>query len=62
MSTWKKIQLVEDANRAARQLALAGLRSRYPAESASRLRRRLYSLTLGEDLAFRIYGPLYETE
>ena len=61
MSAWRKIQLVEDANRTARQLALAGLRSRHPAESATRLRRRLYGLTLGEDLAARVYGPLDET-
>lgn len=62
MPSWKKVQLVEDANRTARQLALAGLRSRHPAESPSRLIRRLYGLTLGEELASRIYGPLDKTK
>lgn len=62
MPAWRKIQLVEDANRTARQLALAGLRSRYPDESDSRRRRRLFGLLLGEELACRIYGPLDETK
>jgi hypothetical protein len=53
---------VDDANRAARQLAMAGLRSRYPGESLPRLRRRLLSLTLGEPLATEVYGTLDETE
>lgn len=62
MPAWRKIQLVEDANRTARQLSLAGLRSRYPDESVARRRRRLYGLMLGEELASRVYGPLDETE
>lgn len=62
MPAWRKIQLVEDANRTARQLALAGLRSRHAGESPTRLRRRLFGLALGEDLATRAYGPLDETE
>lgn len=62
MPTWRKLQLVDDANRTARQLAMAGLRSRYPGEPLSRLRRRLLGLALGEDLASGIYGPIDSTQ
>ena len=37
MPPWRKIELVEDANRTARQLAWAGLHSRYPDETKERL-------------------------
>jgi len=62
MPTWRKIELVEDANRTARQLALAGLRSRHPGESQARLRRRLLDLVLGEETALKIYGPAVEMD
>ena len=62
MPSWRKVELVEDANRTARQLAMTGLRSRHPGESKDRLRRRLLGLVLGEDLAREIYGPLDEAE
>jgi hypothetical protein len=58
MPAWRKVEVVEDANRTARQLALIGLRSRHPNESLPRLRRRLLGLVLGEELAVEIYGPL----
>jgi len=60
MPTWRKIELIEDANRTARHLAVMGLRSRHPGESSLRLRRRLFGLVLGEEMATRIYGPLDE--
>jgi hypothetical protein len=58
MPAWRKLRLVDDANRTAAALAMAGLRSRHAGESEARLRRRLLGLTLGEDLATRVYGPL----
>lgn len=58
MPAWRKLQLVDDANRTAAHLAMVGLRSRHPGESEERLRRRLLGLTLGEDLATKVYGPL----
>ena len=62
MPSWRKIELVEDANRTARQLAWAGLHSRHPSESKTRLRRRLLDLVLGEETANKIYGPAVEVE
>lgn len=62
MPPWRKIELVDDANRTARQLAWAGLHSRHPGESRARLRRRLLDLVLGEELALAAYGPASETE
>lgn len=58
MPATRKLQLVDDANRTARFLALQGLRARHPGEPIERLRRRLLGLVLGEDLACRAYGPL----
>lgn len=58
MPAWRKLELVNDANRAARQLALAGLRARHPDENPTRLRRRLLGLVLGEETATRVYGRL----
>jgi hypothetical protein len=60
LPAWRKLELVEDANRAARQLAFSGLRSRHPDESPERLRRRLIGLVLGDELADAAYGPLEE--
>lgn len=61
MPAWRKVELVEDANRTARQLAMIGLRARHPGESVARLRRRLLGLVLGEETAKKIYGPLNGT-
>lgn len=62
MPPWRKAALVDDANRTARQLAMAGLLARHPDESLARIRRRLLGLVLGEPLASRIYGSLSETK
>ena len=58
MPPWQKIALVEQAIKAGHTLALAGLRERHPRASPSELRRRLFGLTLGEELAAKVYGPL----
>ena len=62
MPTWRGMELVDDANKTARQLALAGLRSRHPDESPLRLRRRLLDLVLGEEIALEVYGPPGESQ
>jgi len=58
MPASRKLALVEDAVRTARELARAGLRLRHPDDPPGTLRRRLQRLLLGEDLATRVYGPL----
>lgn len=54
--------MVEDANRTARLLAMAGLRERHQEDSEARLRRRLADLLLGPELAEKAYGPLANYE
>lgn len=61
MPAWRKIQLVDEANQLARQLALAGLRQRHPDAGPKELRRRLMGLQLGEELATEVYGPLSDS-
>jgi hypothetical protein len=38
---WRKLHMMAEMNRAVRELALLGLRKRYPNEPPERLRRRL---------------------
>ncbi len=58
MPAWRKVELVDDAIRTARHLAMIGLRTRHPDDSPARLRRRLLELVLGEETARRVYGPI----
>lgn len=64
IETWRRLstieigQLVAGATRAARTLALAGLRARYPQASARELTIRLAAITLGPALARRVYPEL----
>jgi len=57
MSPQRKLEVVEEANRTARELALAGLRTRHPEGSEEQLFRLLKDLTLGEELAQKAYAP-----
>ena len=59
---WRKLQMVDQLNQAARVLALSGLRHRYPRATPAELRRRLADLVLGAELAARVYGPMGETD
>jgi hypothetical protein len=60
MTPSRKLQLVLEAIHLSRDLALAGLRARHPAARPDDLRRRLYSLELGEELAIKVYGLLLQ--
>jgi hypothetical protein len=55
---WRKMELLAELNRAARELALAGLRNRYPQANEGELQRRLADLLLGEELARKVYGEI----
>jgi hypothetical protein len=57
MPAARKVALVEDANRTARRLALAGIGLRFPDASLERRLRLLMDIVLGADLAERVYGP-----
>ena len=60
MPAWRKLDMVAQLNRTARELALSGLRQRYPHAGPQEIRRRLADLLLGAELAKRVYGPLPE--
>jgi hypothetical protein len=57
MPSWRKFQLWNDLNMAMRQVALAGLRERFPSATPQQLRRRLAAILLGPELATQVYGP-----
>jgi hypothetical protein len=57
MPASRKVELVEDANRTARRLALAGIGLRFPEASEEERVRLLMDILLGADLAVRVYGP-----
>ena len=54
---WRKVELMGVMYRTVCDLALSGLRNRYPHSSENELRRRLADLLLGTELALRAYGP-----
>ena len=58
MSVPRRLEIVEDANRTARILALTGLQSRFPEAGEKELHLRLFHLILGSELATKAYGPL----
>jgi len=53
---WKKCEQIVAAIKTERELAMAGLRRRYPHADKDELRRRLAALVLGRDIAMRVYG------
>ncbi|NOZ95012.1 MAG: hypothetical protein GXP47_09790 [Acidobacteria bacterium] len=57
MPAWRRLELLDDACRTARELTRAGLRSRNPGASAERIERLMMDLLLGEELAAAAFGP-----
>jgi hypothetical protein len=57
MPSWRKFQLWNDLNMSMRQVALAGLRERFPSATPQELHRRLATILLGQELATKAYGP-----
>jgi hypothetical protein len=55
---WRKLEMMEGLNHTARQLAVMGLRQRFPDADTEELRRRLASIILGEDMAANVYGSI----
>ncbi len=58
MPPWRKLEMVAQLNQAVRDLALIGLRERYPIATPEELRRRLADMILGSELALKVYGPI----
>ncbi len=56
----RKLAMLGQMNQTVKTLAISGLRSRYPEDSPSMLRRRLADLVLGPALASLVYGPPVE--
>lgn len=52
----QKLHMVGELYAAARELARAGLRERFPEATEEEIRRRLADLILGEALAEKVYG------
>ena len=59
---WRKAELWGQMIETMQQLALSGLRQRYPQADEAELRRRLADLLLGPDLAALVYGPMPDGE
>lgn len=53
---WKKCEQIVAAIRTDRELAMAGLRARYPGADEDELRRRFAALVLDRDTVMRVYG------
>jgi len=62
LSTVQVAQVVSGASRAVRTLALAGLRTRFPAAAEPELTARLAAITLGPALARQVYPQLANLE
>jgi len=61
-SPTRKMDMLAQLNQAARLLALAGLRARYPQATEAELRRRLADLLLGKELARKVYGEPFDAK
>jgi len=57
-SPWQKLQMVAELNATVREMAMAGLRQRYPQADEAALRRHLADILLGPELAEKVYGSL----
>lgn len=57
-SVERKLEMLDQMNRSAQELARMGLRARHAGATDAQLRRYLADLLLGPELAARAYGPL----
>ncbi len=52
---WRKAEMLSASTRAAFDLAMAGLRQRYPAAKEPELRRRYAALVLGREVSIALF-------
>lgn len=60
--SWHRAEMAGQMFETMKQLALSGLRQRYPQTGEDELRRRLADLLLGPELAGLAYGPQTESQ
>jgi hypothetical protein len=53
---WRKAEMLSASTRTAYDLAMAGLRQRYPGAEQPELRRRYAALVLGRDASVALFG------
>ena len=53
---WRRMQLADRMSTTARQLCLAGIRTRHRNASPAEVRRRFADIHLGAELAAKVYG------
>ena len=56
MPSWKKISIVDGLNETVKTLAISGIKQRHPNATPVQVRRMLADLTLGAELAGKVYG------
>ena len=56
LPSWRKFEMVSGASKAAGDLALAGLRARYPGADEAEIRKRWAALTMGRAIALELFG------
>ncbi len=56
LPAWRKAEMLSVSTRAACELAVTGLRQRYPAASADELRNRFAALVLGREASIEMFG------
>jgi hypothetical protein len=56
MPSWKKISIVDGLNETVKTLAISGIKQRHPNATPEQIRRLLAELTLGAELARKVYG------
>ncbi len=53
---WKKLEMVSQITTTCRELALSGLRRRYPKSNDEELKKRLAALVLPRQIVIRVYN------
>jgi hypothetical protein len=56
LTPWRKAEMLSVSTRAAYDLAMAGLRQRYPSATDDELRKRYAALVLGREASMALFG------
>lgn len=55
MPAWKKISIMDGLNETVKAMAISGIKQRHPNATPSEIKRMLAELTLGAELAQKVY-------